>query len=500
MTQRALNNEDEEEPEQDVRSRGECNFQGSSESLGYESDEIVALKTDPSPPPTMNNFKVPEPRGNLRTLTKQLSLPSMMGEPLPLSPAPKKKASVGRRLSIGATASPGLAGAGSGRKGKSPNPLGGSEHGHIRSGSPGALSRNASPGSLGRVRSFRAQRKLAQARMASARKLAAGEPLVGILRKGKFSQAPAESNSDDGDTASGDSLGEPSQEVSKRRRSRRAGGRRKRVTFYVPDDVSLAESHATESSMQLMDLCMEDSGDDDNDYGRSFRDSVPFVDTLDDGEGCFGEMGLNDSSDNDLMFGLGGQDTIKEEFGQSFGDGFNQSFGSLFSDEDSMLNSIKEGDIEYSPAKGKRKQFQSAMNPPPAPGLDGSIRSLLSDNSPYPEGLDDGVTPVITNFKKVEDDSRGRKSIGSRHRMSRSPPPPDQNGSSSSIVSRESESEKPKGETGTDDVATKEEALDLSKLDKALPTKSGDQLPEGSLNSEASSESPTSVLDFEGGD
>lgn len=251
---------------------------------------------------------------------------------------------------------------------RSPGPLGGSLHNRTssptpllmvgpgglplrrRSNSPGSLKstslhgtsslrpRSRSPGAFqGRNRSFRFARRMS----AKCNKGPTG--LVSILRKGKFSggsttatAAPCSSSSSlpipPPPPASSPPASPAVNSCSSHHRKRLLGGRR--VTFWFPDEQSLACSFATEESMAFAELGFDDSGEGfgcEEEYGlRTIRGGeLPFIEVMGDNA-----RGRNDDDDDDdyLVKRFNGS-TIHEELGASFGEGNFTSFSSLLSDE-----------------------------------------------------------------------------------------------------------------------------------------------------------------------
>lgn len=392
------------------------------------------------------------------------------------------------------------------RSGGSPGPLG-RGMGRTRSGeglraslgrtrSGESLQGNRSPLNLSRrgslssfhSRSLRSQRRLSLARKNSSKTLLATGP-VSILRRGKFSQPKASTEEEDEKSLL--SNGEASQDESiSFRIGRKLSMRTTRVSFWFPDEASVAESFATDDgSMQLMDLYMDDGDDGEMglgmDHGRSFREAVPFIDSLDgDGYGKFGELDLNDCSDHshDLMINAFHNSTIQEELGASFSKGgWDQSFSSLLTDTDEdshHLGSIREVAREISP-EDNVKQCLRVHSPPVAPAFDGSLTSPFSESPVKSKNEVKDNTPTIANFKKMMQEKRTA--------ANRSPPPSilDQ-GSVSSLLSEES-----LHIGGTD-----KDSVGLTTFEDAVPTQNA-LGKEGSTSSESSAESPVGVDDFE---
>lgn len=254
-----------------------------------------------------------------------------------------------------------------------------------RSNSPGSLKsvsvhgtstlrpRSRSPGAFqGRNRSFRLSRRM------SLKSNKGPNGLVSILRKGKFSGDPAATattTTATSATSSSSSLfsvpapppgasppGSPAcNSSSSHHRKRLLVGRR--VTFWFPDEQSLACSFATEESMAFADLGFDDSG-----------------------EGFGSEEGEED--DDDYLVKRFNGSTIHEELGMSFGEGNFTSFSSLPSDED------EEGHPETkknkgSPALSRKEKDAQARDDSKVPG----------NRSPY--------------FNSSEDDFSGESSQGS---------------------------------------------------------------------------------------
>lgn len=444
-----------------------------SASLRSLTEQLSKEGTVPlSPPPKKKTlgrgmlsspYNSPGSLGGRRTVGRNSSGPLLGGSShgLPRSPGallggsshgkPRASAGVlggslhGRSRTSSRSSSPGPLGGRIRPRSKSPGQLSGSNHGRIRSTSPGPLlggsarARSRSPGALlgTRNRSFRAPRR-------SSLKMVKGQlELVSILRRGKFSQVapPPEERVRERSVSPDPSVDDST--TGSISISRRVSLRRRRVQFILNDDTDIA-SYATEESMQFGDLGFEDSGEFEGEHGggigveygqRSMRGDLPFVEVMDlDGYGSlslndtsehdyvlnrfngYGELNLNDTSDHGLMNRFNGS-TIHEELGASSA-AF--SFGSALSDEE--LKSIEEfGSESGSPLPTKKdiipiadlnepscrpKDLSSISRPrhPSPPPAQSSFSSLLSEDSANEEKTE-GETPRIDNRRKGSSES-----------------------------------------------------------------------------------------------
>lgn len=366
---------------------------------------------------------------------------------------------------------------------KSPGPLSESTQGRgSLVGAPRA--RSKSPGALiGHRASLRLQRRQ------SKKNVTLG--LASILRKGKFTQTaetekplPPIPTTSPCDSPSGHSGRSSLLSVSRRSFSL---PRVKQVRFWFHDEASIADTYATEESMQFGDLGWNDSGegfDDDpeSEYGqRSMKGELPFIEVMDFDGIRYGEYAMNDNDDGDYLINKFNASTIQEEMGAS--DGF-ASFSSLLSEDE--LGSIRESK-ETSP-KSHMQSFQSI------PDLDDD------DSSNHESSLGDSA------LYSKEQDSSPKKRLA---RQATPPAPFAGESSFTSFLSEESnQNESPstretprignfKSLSTSSSTCRTDPSLDLSSWKKSESTSAN--APQGkyvSVTSETSSESPTGVAEF----
>jgi hypothetical protein len=311
--------------------------------------------------------------------------------------------------------------------------------------------------------------------------------LAGILRRGKFSQDKETEKAPIPTISPCESPSGHSGRVSLSRRV-------KQVRFWFHDEASIADTYATEGSMQFGDLGLNDSSeeffhDHEDSFGQgSMKGELPFIEVM-DFDGCgYGERGLNncDRDDDDYLVNKFNASTIHEEMGASFGsfgEGF-ASFSSLLS-EDEPLEIIEENK-EGSPGSHTGDGFRC-------------IPDLDDDSANHDSKFEDSC-----RYSKEQEESPKRRIM----RQPTPPPAPFDQSTVSSFLPEDSTpglslspAQKPTPRIGNHKRASQnisDSSLDLSS--RRQSESSSLKAPQGkdvSVASDTSSESPTGVTELQ---